>query len=86
MHEELCSARLIVKLLQTEGNIVNTNDNATNKESNHVARKTNPNEWKPVSTNKAGINRTLPVQQPIPTIINRYKVLDNLHIHPDTTA
>lgn len=39
-----------------------------------------------MSTNKAGVNRKTPVQQPqlIPTIINRYKVLDNLNTHSQT--
>jgi hypothetical protein len=83
MHEELRSARLIIKLLQTEGNIANTNNIKTNLERDHDA---NSNEWKIVSANKIEANRTIPVQQlqPIPTIINRYKALDNLHIYPQT--
>ena len=86
MHEELRSTRLIIKLLQTEGNIVNTNNIAINQEMDHNARNNNSNEWKLVSASKVGANRTIPVQQPqpIPTIINRYKALDNLHIHPQT--
>lgn len=86
MHEELCSARLIIKLLQTEGNIANTIDIAANQGRNHDSRKNNSSEWKLVSTSKAGVNRKTPVQQPqlIPTIINRYKVLDNLHTHSQT--
>jgi hypothetical protein len=83
MHEELRSARLIIKLLQTEGNIANTNNIETNLERDHDV---NSNEWKIVSANKFGANRTIPVQQlqPIPTIINRYKALDNLNIYPQT--
>ena len=48
----------------------------------------NSNEWQLVSANKDRVNRTTPVQQsqpqPIPTIINRYTVLDNLHNRSQT--
>jgi hypothetical protein len=50
---------------------------------NYDTREINSNVWKPVSTNKVGVKRLIPVQQPqpIPTIVNRFKVLDNLHRH-----
>lgn len=45
-------------------------------------------EWKLVSANKDRVNRTTPVQQsqpqPIPTILNRYTILDNLNLHSQT--
>jgi hypothetical protein len=44
MQEELCSARLIIRLLQTEGNIVNNTDIASNQEVNHDSRNINCNE------------------------------------------
>jgi len=82
LREELSSARLIIKLLQTEGNAVNAVDISTNRGTNKDAR----NEGKTVPTNRHGASRPTTVQQPqpIPTIINRYKVLDNLHIQPPT--
>jgi len=82
LHEELSSARLIIKLLQTEGNAVSAIGITTNQETNNDAR----NEWKTVLANKDGTSRPNTVQQPqpIPTIINRYKVLENLHIQPPT--
>ena len=86
MQEELSSARLIIKLLQSEGNIVNAIDNTTNQEMNYDARNINSNEWKTVMAKKVGVKRQIPVQkpQPIPTIINRYKLPDNLNIYSPT--
>jgi len=83
MHEELKSARLIIKILQTEGNTVNTTIITTNQALNYDTSDINSNVWKPVSTNKVRVKRLIPVQQPqsIPTKVNRYKVLDNLHSH-----
>jgi len=82
LREELSSARLIIKLLQTEGNAVNAVDISTNRGTNSDAR----NEWKTVLANRDGASRPTTVQQPqpIPTIINQYKVLDDLHIQPPT--
>jgi hypothetical protein len=86
MQEELSSARLIINLLQTEGNIANTTSVSTNQVMNYDARDTNYNVWKTVSTSNVGDKTQISVQvpQPIPTITNRYKVLDNLHSNPLT--
>ena len=82
MQEELSSARLIIRLLQADGNITGI-DTAANQETNHDSRNNKFKDWKLVSDSKVRANRTTPVQQPqphpIPTIINRYAVLDNLH-------
>ena len=66
LHEKLSSAKLVIKLLQTEGNAV---DSTTNQERNYDAI----SEWKIVSANKEGARGPITVQQPkpIPTIINR---------------
>jgi len=48
LHEELSSARLIIKLLQTEGNAVNAFDISTNRGTNNDAG----NEWKTMPANK----------------------------------
>jgi len=79
LHEEISSAKLIIKLLQTEGNPI---DSSTNQERNYDAI----SEWKIVLANKEGARGPITVQQakPIPTIINRYKVLENLHIQSPT--
>jgi len=86
MQEELSSARLIIKLLQAEGNIVNAIDTTTNQEMNYDARNINSNEWKTVTANKVGVKGQIPVQQPqpIPTIVNRYKLPDNRNIYSPT--
>ena len=80
MQEELSSARLIIRLLQADGNITGI-DTAVNQETNHDSRNNKFKDWKLVSDSKVRANRTTPVQQPqphpIPTIINRYAVLDN---------
>jgi len=83
MQEELSSARLIIRLLQADGNMITGIDTAMNQETNHDSRNNKFKDWKLVSDSKVRANRTTPVQQPqlhpIPTIINRYAVLDNLH-------
>jgi hypothetical protein len=85
MREELSSAKLIINLLQTEGNVVTTIDTATNQEMYDDPRNNNANEWKLVLANRNRLNRPTPVQQSqpqlIPTIINRYTVLGNLKNH-----
>ena len=86
MHEELCSARLIIQLLQTEGNLVNFTVIASVQGRNHEARNDVSNDWKSVSANKVRTNRSIPAQQPqpIPTIINLFEIPDNSHIHQQT--
>jgi len=91
--QELSSARKIIQLHEginskAVNNVVNTKGNITNREMNHDSRNNSSNEWKLVPANKDRVNRkSLQRQsQPIPTIIKRYRVLNNLQKQTQITS
>jgi hypothetical protein len=78
---ELKSAQLIISILQEELSSKVTEPIT----SNNLTTCGNSNNWKQVPANKTRTIKTTivkqPQPQPIPTIINRYMVLNNLQNH-----
>ena len=81
---ELKSAQLIIMILQDERKSNMPEHTTIENTPTHV----NSIEWKLMSTNKDRVIKPTPIQQfqpqPIPTIINRYSIPDNLNLHSQT--